>query len=157
MRRRPAIAPHVRRAGRELGGDRTAMPGADQPEPDHDAPNHSEPGDRQPAGDVGHGRQHADEQRGDRPEQDGAASRARPADGGRAEQLGAPGLLLDAGVAAYQHERRAPRSTRVQHRHLGHRQLAEAVDVEDRAVERDHRAGLALIARAAATRSAGVA
>ena len=62
-------------------------------------------------------------------------STARPA-----EQLGAPGLLLDAGVAAYQGDREAPSaSTRVGHRHLGHRQLAQAVGVEDRAVEGDQR------------------
>ena len=86
------------------------------------------------------GGQHARATSGDHADSsDGGGERRVAADRRAAEQLGAPGLLLDAGVAADQHEEEQRHEHGVQHGHLGHRQLAEAVHVEDRAVERDDR------------------
>ena len=133
-----ATAPEVR-ALAESWAETAPMPVATSPSPSHEAPNHSEPATGSPPAMSATAASTDTHDRADDPDQDGAEQRGGLVDRQAPEQLGAPGLLLDAGVAAYQGDREGHQEHRVGDRHLGHRQLAEAVRVEDRPVERDQR------------------
>ena len=134
-----AIAAQVRALG-ESWHATAVSPVADQPDAGPGRPERERPGDRQPAGDVRRG--------GQQPEQ----RRRRPAPTSTAAASGAsrPTAVPPSSSAwpSSSSTRVCRRTTTrhhhrdedgVEHGHLGHRQLAEAVHVEDRAVERDER------------------
>ena len=134
-----AIAPQVR-ALADSWAATAAIPVPTRPRPSHEPANHSDPATGSPPAMSASGRGDRD-QRGPRSPRRRTAlsSGAAGSTARRAEQLGAAGLLLDAGVPAYERDAERHHEDAVGHGRLRHRHLAEAVDVEDRAVERDQR------------------
>ena len=112
-------------------------PAATSPIPVQEAPNARLPVTGSPPATSAAAARSPTSDRAPAPSRTAAASRAlRPTT--VAPKLGAPGLLLAAGVPPDEHEDQQRHEHGVQHGQLGHRQLADAVDVEDRAVEDDH-------------------
>jgi hypothetical protein len=110
--------------------------GADETDPRPRRTEGERPNDREAAGDIGACREQAQYQRhaeseDDRRPQQRAGRRRRPPD-----QLGLPAFFIPSRVPPH-HEQQHDRDERgVEHRHLRHRQLARAVHIEDRSVER---------------------
>ena len=124
-------------AGGELAGQR-GQRDRDQPGPHPRGPEPERAGDRESPGDVRQGHEGTDADGEHDPFEHGRGQQRVAADRRAGEQLGMAGLLLAAGVPAHHDHEHQGQDHGVEHRHLRHRQLAEAVHVEDRPVERHH-------------------
>ena len=137
-----AIAPQVR-ALADSWAATAAIPVPTSPSPSHEPANHSDPATGRPPAMSATAAVPRPRAAAIDPDQDGAEQGGGRVDPQGTEQLGAAGLLLDAGVPAYERDAERHHEDAVGHRRLRHRHLAEAVDVEDRAVEGDQgRAGV---------------
>ena len=101
-------------------------PIATQETPTHDAAKATDPATGSPPPTQASGREHAEREGDQRRLEHGGGQLGVATDGRAAEQLGAAGLLLGAGVAADQDQEQQRREDGVQHGQLRHRQLARA-------------------------------
>ena len=132
----PDAMPAQVRALGEIWQATSVSPVATSPVPAQHAPNASDPATGSPAAVFTSGGQHA-EQHGDAGAEGQGCGERAAGDRRAAEQLGLPVLLVQPGVPAYDEEHHHRHEDGVDHGHLGHRQLAGAVHVEDRPVQRD--------------------
>ena len=136
-RQAAARAPQVR-ALAESWQVSAATPVPTSPMPTHDAPKASRALGRETADHGREAAEHADHQRHHEPLGHRGNEQGVTPDGRPTEELRAPGLLLHPRVPAYDDHGQDRDEHGVEHGHLGHRQLADAAHVEDRAVERHH-------------------